>query len=137
MFMPGTLQPGDEPLWLTLQPSWRQMIVEFNAQNHIDILDRIQTFGERFKYDEAHYVDNGVFFPSHEVYWHNEPLNEEGWATENQVRPCCKTIYNLFAEKHRASRAVELIILLSDILYSILEVFSSHFPLQVWPHCPL
>lgn len=93
MFMPGTLKPGDEPLWLKLQPSWKQMIAEFNAQNNVDILDRLQTFGGRFKHNEAYYVDDGLFFPSHEIFWHNEPEGEEGWTTENQVRSYRKPIY--------------------------------------------
>lgn len=129
--MPGTLKPGDEPLWLTLQPSWRQMLVEFNTQNNVDILDCLQLFGRRMKHIEAEYVDNGVFFPLHEVFWHNEPDAEEGWATEYQVRPHCKIICSPNPE------ALWMKCLSSHILNSTLEVFSSHFPLRVWPHCPL
>lgn len=51
------------------------------------------------KHIEAEFVDNGVFFPMHEVYWHNEPDAEEGWATEYQVGPCCKSIYALDLSK--------------------------------------
>lgn len=84
--MPGSCKQGDEPLWLLLEPSWRQEITNFNTQHSVDILDALQTFGARMQHEESAYEDQGVFWPVDEVYWQAEPNAEEGWATENQVR---------------------------------------------------
>ncbi|KAJ4406956.1 hypothetical protein N0V82_010023 [Gnomoniopsis sp. IMI 355080] len=84
MLMPGTLDPGDEPLWLLIKPSWRQELANFNAQHNMDILDALQSFGDRMEHEESAFEDDGIFFPSHEIYWQTEPTAEEGWATENQ-----------------------------------------------------
>ncbi|KAJ4385473.1 hypothetical protein N0V93_009901 [Gnomoniopsis smithogilvyi] len=84
MFMPGTCNRGDEPLWLLLDPSWPQEIVNFNAQQDVDILHALQTFGGRMQYTKSSFEDYGLFFPIHELYWETDPAAEEGWATEHQ-----------------------------------------------------
>lgn len=52
----------------------------------MDILDALQRFGSRMRYDEERYDDDQVFWPNDEIFWNTEPGAEEGWATENQVR---------------------------------------------------
>lgn len=38
----------------------------------------------RMRWD-ADYMADDIFWPEDELYYKDEPNNEEGWATENQV----------------------------------------------------
>lgn len=95
MLMPSFITPvfDAEPLWLQLNPSWREEIVEFSRRTDVDILDTLQTFGRRMRYNEVMFEDEQLFWVDDDVYWETEPDGEEGWATEHQVRWSCRRIY--------------------------------------------
>lgn len=64
--------------WLSLNPQWRSELTQ-------DVLDKLVTFGQRFLRDPS-CLNGPVYQTEMEDYFEGEMKNEEGFATENQVR---------------------------------------------------
>lgn len=63
---------------MNLNPQWRTEVTQ-------DVLDDLVTFGQRFLRDPR-YSNGPVYQTEMEDYFEGEMKNEEGFATENQVR---------------------------------------------------
>lgn len=80
-----------DPLWLTIKPAWKQEVQAFSQATGVDVLRALTTHGLRHCVNELDLQD-GLMRTSHETFLEDEPENEEGWATENQVRLCDKEL---------------------------------------------
>lgn len=82
-----------DPLWLELNPAWKQELKDFGAATGIDVLAALMINGTRHRVGKDTLVSKGLMRPWHETFLENEPRDEEGFASENQVcRPVMEMV---------------------------------------------
>ncbi|KAF3766937.1 hypothetical protein M406DRAFT_69114 [Cryphonectria parasitica EP155] len=80
----GNGQIQKPPLWLELNPDWQRKVDEFNAENSCDIVSLLRRHGLRFKLHRVLFERRRIVWNMEELFVENEPIEEEGWSTENK-----------------------------------------------------
>lgn len=75
----------DTPLWMELNPAWRQEIGRVEYETGLEIFKALRIHGIRNKLVEWHFR-NGLMKSCFQDYMEDDPKSEEGFATEYRVR---------------------------------------------------